>query len=231
MRDHDGVLPDFDTFEARALSHWDAIPARFRVGCVLMVHAEANPDPHNAEVFLLGMCEGAFGGMVDMPIGEQQSIVHLWYGSFVAIEARAHAFDWDGELEETVLHELTHHWEGRAGLPGLDRFDAAQIVNFQRRRGLPVEAGFWRDGEPLPEGGWVIDGDVFVEVPGPPPWRVVPPDGGPPVQARPDPRDGWATIFERGLLFDGLPGDLVVAPQPPPTLWQRLRRLFRRGES
>lgn len=224
-------LPDFATFDARAFEIWAGIPARFRAGCVLLVHPDTRPDPDDPAVFMLGMCEAAFAGTVDMPIGETQSIVHIWHGSFAAISARAREFDWDEELEETILHELTHHWEGRAGLMGLDLFDAAQISNFHRRRGLPVAAGFWRHGERhAGVDGWVIDGDVFVEVPGPPPWTVHPPDGGPAVTVRPDPVDGWATIFERGLPFDGAPGDLVIAPRPPLTVWQRLRRFFRRGD-
>ena len=225
------MVPPYATFEARALDVWEAIPDRFRAGCVLLVHLETRPDPADPEVFLLGMCEAAFAGTVDMPIGETQSIVQVWYGSFEAIDARARAFDWDEELEETILHELTHHWEGRAGLMGLDLFDAAQITNFHRRRGFPVGPGFWRHGERhAGVDGWVIDGDVFVEVAGPPPWRVEPPDGGPAVSARPDPHDGWATIPGRGLPFDGVPGDLIVAPCPPPSAWQRLRRFFRRGD-
>jgi hypothetical protein len=225
------VLP-FPAFEARAFDVWATIPERFRAGCVLLVHADTRPDPADPEVFVLGMCEAAFAGTVDMPIGESQSIVHVWYGSFVSIAARARAFDAEGELEETILHELTHHWEGRAGLMGLDLFDAAQIANFHRRRDIAVAPGFWRHGERHAGlDGWVIDGDVFVEVAGPPPWTVHPPDGGPPVTAHPDPLDGWATILERGLPFDGAPGDLVIAPRPRPSMWQRLRSLLTRSSA
>jgi hypothetical protein len=224
----------FARFEALAEAFWADIPERFRVGAVLLVHPEAQPDAEHPEVFLLGMCEPAFTAFEDamawagdLRVDERQSLVHIWYGSFAALEARATAFAWRDELEETLLHELTHHWEGRAGLDGLDRFDAAQLMNLQRLRGLAVPPGFWRDGEPLGPGRWHIDGDVFVEVAGPPPWSLAdPPDGGPSVHdLRPEPPEVYAVLPGRGLPFDGERGDLVVASAPAArqTWWHRLK--------
>lgn len=230
------MIPPWRRFRRLAQRLWADIPPRFRADAVLLVHEEAYPDPEHPEVFLLGMCEVAFAELTGAFEGvrphEQPSLIHLWYGSFIALAERAEAFDWQGELEETILHELTHHWEHRAGLDGLDRFDEAQLINFQRVRGLAVPAYFWRDGEPAGDHRWVIDGDLFVEAEGPPPWTVDPGDGGPPVTCEPDPEDGWATIYERGAPFDGRAGDLVVAPRPPerPGLFERVRRWFGRDK-
>lgn len=226
-------------FKQHARRFWDAIPARFREGAVLMIHDEPNPDPELDEVYFFGMCEPAFAALEDAVAAsgdprpsERQSLVHVWYGSFAETAARARQFDWRGELEETILHELTHHWEHRAGLDGLDRFDAAQLINFGRLRGLAAPLYFWRDGEPDGDHAWIIDADRFVEVEGPPPWTVDPGDGGPPVTCEPDPYDGFATIPGRGAALDGAQGDLIVAPRLPerPTLWQRVRRLFGRDD-
>ncbi len=158
----------------------------------------------------------------DPRIAERQSLVHVWYGSFAAMAERAAEFDWAYELEETLLHELQHHWEGRSGQFGLDLFDLAQIENFRRLRDLDVAWGYWRDGEVRGEHTWEIDGDLFHEVEGPPPWTIDPEDGGPPIECSPDPRDGFATILGRGGSFDGARGDLVVAQRPPePSVWWR----------
>lgn len=225
-------------FRAEARAIWNDIPARFREGALLMVHPEAEPDPEHPEVFFLGACEPQFAALEDAlaasgdpRTGDRQSLLHVWHGSFEQMAARANAFDWRGELEETILHELTHHWEQRAGLDALDRFDAAQIINFRRLRGHPAPMYFWRDGEPWHDERWHIDGDVFVEVDGEPPWTVMGEDGAP-VTCTPDPIDGWATVEGCGALFDGARGDLIVAPRPAERVGP-LRRVWRRffGES
>lgn len=217
-------------FRTLAFRYWERIPERFRVGATLMVHTEAMPDPEDPEVFLLGQCEPEFAELEallaaggDLRVTDRRSLLHIWWGSFQAMEERSPAFDWPGELEETILHELTHHWEQRAGLDGLDRFDAAQLINFQRRRGFEVPFGYWRDGEPRGPHAWHIDGDVFMEVEGLPPWRLDAPAGGK-ITCEPDPELGYAVIPGAGEAFDGVPGDLIVAPRPPEkaAVWTRL---------
>ncbi len=225
-------------FRQHARHFWGEVPPRFREGAVLLVHADAFADPEMPDVFLLGMCEPAFAELEDAVAasgdarpGDHQSLVHLWYGSFEATADTARRFDWKGEIEETILHELTHHWEQRSGLDALDRFDAAQIVNFRRHRGYAVPVGFWRDGEPEGPHAWLIDADRFVEVEGPPPWTVDPGDGQPPVTVSPD-AAGFATVPARGATQDGRRGDLIVAPRPPvrPGVLARVRNWLRAGK-
>ena len=222
-------------FRRHAERFWADIPERFRVGATLLVHDDAEPDPEHPGVFLLGACEPAFGALEEAldAVGgvspmDRESLIHLWYGSFEAMDAESRAFDWTGELEETLLHELTHHWEQRAGLDALDRFDAAQIENFRRRRGLPFAPAFWRDGVPDGERRWLIDGDLFVELEGDPPWRVEPGDAGPALEVSPEPESAIAVVEGRGGLFDGERGQLIVGRAPPrrPAWWRRLRALF-----
>ncbi len=225
-------------FRRLAERYWREIPERFRAGATLLVHNEAEADAHNPGVFLLGACEAAFPALEDAYAaaadprpGDRQSLVHVWFGSFREMAERAVSFDWEYELEETVLHELMHHWEQRAGLDGLDRFDEAQIINFWRLRGREVPWGYWRAGEPAGDHTWRIDGDLFIEVCGPPPWTMDPEDGGEVVEVWPDATDGFATVYGRGGLFDGERRDLVVAQRPSPrrSLWSRLVGMFRRG--
>lgn len=223
-------------FRRYAERYWHSIPEKFRRDAVLIVHAASEPDPDRPEVFLLGACEPAFAELEDALAAsgdprpaERQHIIHLWYGSFRALGARARDFDWIEQLEETIDHELTHHLEQRAGLDGLDRFDVAQIVNFRRLQGDVVPLGYWRDGESDGPHRWVIDGDVFVELEEAPPWTFEPRDGeGVLTGVIPDPEDGFATIPERGGWIDGERGDLVLAPRPPPPWWRRLLGRFRR---
>jgi len=224
-------------FRRHAERFWDEIPPKYRAGAVLLVHWDAEPDPENPGVFLLGACERAYAALdevFDLGGGQspldRQSLVHLWYGSFAAMALESEAFDWTGEIEETLLHELTHHWEQRAGLDGLDRFDAAQIENFRRVRGLAVVPGFWRDGMRVGPDRWEIDGDIFVELPGPPPWTFDPGDGGGTVTATPDADLGFALLPERGGYLDAQRRDLVLAPRPAAPLpwWRRLFALFRK---
>ena len=161
-----------------------------------------------------------------MPGVPEHSRIHLWYGSFLTLYDSTRSFDWKGELEETLLHELTHHWEHRAGLDDLDRFDHAQWQNFRRRRGGRVPAFFWRGGESVGPGRWEIDGDVFVECPLPAPWTVIAGDGKQ-VECSPEDGGAWAVLAGRGALFDGTRGDLIVAHAPPETPG-RLRRWLHR---
>ncbi len=230
----------FRAFQDHAHAFWAQIPPRFVEGATLLVHREAWPDPDTPDVYLLGLCEPAFGALEDalawsgdVRLSERASLVHLAYGSFAAMAERSPGFSWRDEIDETLLHELTHHWEARAGLDGLDRFDVAQGINFRRLQGFAVPLYFWRDGEAHGPDRWVIDGDLFVEVAGPPPWRVR--DGrGRWVRCAPDPEDGVATLPGRGQPVDGARGDLVVAPKPPdrPHWARRLwRRLFAKDPS
>jgi hypothetical protein len=210
-------------FRRHAEAFWAQIPGRYRAGATLLVHDDAEPDPEHEGVFLLGACEPAFGQLEDAleAVGgglaplERASLVHLWYGSFAEMDARSPAFAWADEIEETLLHELTHHWEQRAGLDALDRFDAAQIENFRRHQGRPFEHGFWRDGVPSGPARWTIDGDVFVEVAGPPPWEVDPLDGEGALCVAPAEGEHLAVVEERGAPIDGARGQLVVVEAPP----------------
>lgn len=232
-----GLAMERGRFKRWARRHWEDIPEHFREGATLLIHDEAEPDPEYDDVFLMGACEPAFAALEaaldasgDPRPAEASSMIHVWYGSFVAMAERARTFDWQYEIAETLLHELEHHWERRVGLYGLDLFDAAQIQNFRRVRGREVPEGYWRHGEPAGDHRWRIDGDLFVELDGDPPWTLDPDDGGGPLRVEPDDGAAWATIPQRGGTHDGERGDLIVAQRPPPGLWTRLTRWFQRNK-
>ena len=155
----------FAEFERRAHEIFDAIPPELRGGVeYVAVSEEAVPHPDLPEVYTLGECAT---GELDLGMDTPETLrsgVHLYFGSFAALAELDPDFDWEGELHETVVHEVRHHRESTAGEDALEDFDYAADENFKRREGLPFDPLFYRSGEPLDEGGWEVDGDVFVEV-------------------------------------------------------------------
>jgi hypothetical protein len=156
---------NFDDFERRAHEIFDEIPPQFRGGIeYVAVSEEALPHPELPEVYTLGECAT---GELDLGMegpDEVRSGVHLYYGSFQALADKDPDFDWEGELYETITHEIRHHRESTAGEDALEDFDYAADENFKRREGVAYDPLFYRSGEPLDEGGWEVDGDVFAEI-------------------------------------------------------------------
>jgi hypothetical protein len=156
---------EFQAFERRARELFDAIPPEYRGGVdYVVVSPDAVPHPELPEVYTLGECstgELDLGG--DAPDG-LRSGVHLYHGSFLKLAELDPDFDWEGELWETLTHEVRHHRESAAGEDALEDFDYAADENFKRRDGKPFDPLFYRSGEPAEHGGWEVDGDLFVEL-------------------------------------------------------------------
>lgn len=154
-----------EEFERRAEEMFESIPLQFRGGVeYVMVSDEAVPHPELPEVYTLGECAtGELDLGADVP-DNVRSGVHLYHGSFAAVAEQDPDFDWEGELYETLTHEIRHHRESTAGEDALEDFDYAADENFKRREGVAHDPLFYQSGEPLDDGGWEVDGDVFVEV-------------------------------------------------------------------
>ena len=156
---------NFADFERRAHEMCDGIPHEYRGGVeYVAVSEEAVPHPELPEVYTLGECAT---GELDLGMEVPDAVrsgVHLYYGSFAALAEQDPDFDWEGELYETITHEIRHHRESTAGEDALEDFDYAADENFKRREGVAYDPLFYRSGEPLDDGGWDVDGDVFVEI-------------------------------------------------------------------
>lgn len=128
----------FDRFARRAEEIVAAIPAPFLEGVVgVEVHRRALPDAELDGVFLLGECaDDEVTAMTDP--GAMRSRVHLYHGSFTAVARRDPDFDWERELAETILHEIRHHIEDRAGITDLLLEDFERYVEM---RGVAPEGG------------------------------------------------------------------------------------------
>jgi predicted Zn-dependent protease with MMP-like domain len=157
---------DFHEFERVAREAYAAIPPDFREGVDgLDVTRETVPHPTLPEIFTLGECKSEFFPSEFGGAGEVRSVVVLYYGSFLELSRRDEAWDWEGEIWETITHEIRHHLESLAGEEALEELDYAEDQNFARREREPFEPLFFRDGNPVAEGAWEVDGDLFVEVP------------------------------------------------------------------
>ena len=140
----------FEDFERTAREMFDEIPPDLRGGVeYLVVSRDTVPHPELPEIFTLGECAtGEYDMGVDAP-GTVRSGVHLYYGSFRALAGLHDDFDWEGELWETLTHEVMHHRESTAGEDALEDLDYAEDENFKRREGLPFDPFFYRMGAPV----------------------------------------------------------------------------------
>jgi hypothetical protein len=159
----------FDEFEARAWQEWERIPDEYRAGVDgLVVERAAHAHPSLDGIYTLGECltesyPSDFGGP-----DTTRSVVVLYYGSFFRLSRLDDAFDWEGELWETLTHELQHHLESLAADDALVDMDYAADENYKRYQGEPFDPFFFRHG--LPENGWYrIEDEFFLEVPTPAP--------------------------------------------------------------
>jgi predicted Zn-dependent protease with MMP-like domain len=157
---------DFKDFERVAGEVFDSIPERFRSGVDgLEVSRATVPHPTLPDIYTLGECitdsyPTEFGGA-----GEVRSVVALYYGSFLALSRLDEEWDWEGEIYETITHEVQHHLETLADDESLEELDYAEDQNFARREGEPFDPYFFRSGVRAAGGGWEVDGDLFLEVP------------------------------------------------------------------
>jgi hypothetical protein len=87
----------------------------------------------------------------------------LYYGSFLALAEVDPAFDWEGEMWETLLHELLHHREAAASEDGLELFDRAVEQDYLRRLGRPFDATFYRTLPRDSDGVTRIESEIFIE--------------------------------------------------------------------
>jgi hypothetical protein len=117
---------------------WDEIPEAFKKGLQgVHVLPKAKPEPGLEGVWRLGEYldpgpPSALGGFEGL--GRH---IALYYGSFLQVAGPG--FDWEGEVWETLLHELRHHLESLAGRDDLVQEDLRRLAEF--RRGGPPSAG------------------------------------------------------------------------------------------
>ena len=134
-RGYDGGVT-YREFTSILASMVDDIPDTFLQG-LQGVHAieEAKPEEGYVDVWRMG--EYLDPGPDDF-LGGSDGLgrhVALYYGSFERIAENDPEFDWDGEIWETLTHELQHHVESLAGDGALIEQDLLDAREFERAEG------------------------------------------------------------------------------------------------
>jgi hypothetical protein len=155
---------DFDAFSRRAAEILREIPPEFLRGVVgVEAHRRTEPHPQLSDLPTLGVCATHELPWMADPTA-MRSRVHLYHGSFVSLARDDPLFDWESELRETILHEVRHHIEDRAGIGDLRDEDALEEALARFASGHELPEGWYRHGEAMEEDVWRVGDDLFVEV-------------------------------------------------------------------
>ena len=127
---------DFEEFSDRAREIVAAVPREFLGGVTgVDVDRAIRKDRAIPDYYILGECGDDEVAALTEPEA-LRSRIRLFHGSFREIARTEAEFDWDGELIETILHEIRHHIEDRAGILDLRREDAWDAAEAGIRAGL-----------------------------------------------------------------------------------------------
>ncbi len=120
-------MVSIDQFESMANRLFDEIPPPLLEGLnggIIIQEEACQEDPDLPDVYVLGH-------YVEDPFGLGCYIV-LYYGSFAAILGDEPPEVWEDELWETMIHEVQHHVEARAGESNLDIQDMIELERLRR---------------------------------------------------------------------------------------------------
>jgi len=155
---------DFETFSRFAHEAFETIPEEFREGVDgLTIRPERVPHPARRGVYTLGQClTEAYPSDWSGP-DTLRSILVLYHGSFRALARNDPEFDWEGELWETLTHELRHHLESLANQDDLEGVDHAMEEAFARDEGLEFDPFYYQSGIEIAPGLYQVEYDFFME--------------------------------------------------------------------
>jgi len=154
----------FEEFAGLAGRMWDEIPPDMKAGVPAVTVEQAAVEHDYLEgVYTLGECAGTELGSGHVGPDDVRSHVVLYHGSFMELASREPGFDWQGELWETLLHELLHHREAAAGESGLDEYDWAVEQNQRRHAGELFDPGFYTAVARAADGSVRLDSEIFLE--------------------------------------------------------------------
>jgi predicted Zn-dependent protease with MMP-like domain len=154
----------FKEFAQAAREAYEAIPEDFKEGVDgLVVSREAPVHPELPDIYTLGQCltedyVSDWGGPETT-----RSMVVLYWGSFRALADSDPTFDWEGELWETLTHELRHHLESLAREDALEGVDYASDETFKRDEGLEFDPWYFQHGAVVERGVFKVENNYYVE--------------------------------------------------------------------
>ena len=125
---NDQPFPDLDAFARRSKAAFDACGAA--AGSIRLVVEGGVPACDEGGEPLLGAYVPP-GGDPTAPIGAGEIV--LYYRTFRAMWQEDGPYDWEGEIDETVEHELEHHRGWLVGHDEMDDEERAAIARERRR--------------------------------------------------------------------------------------------------
>jgi predicted Zn-dependent protease with MMP-like domain len=154
----------FDEFSRLAQEAFQSVPEAYREGVEGLTTVEAvETHPERPDVVTMGECvTQAFSSEWQGP-ETTRSLVVLYYGSFLKVAEDDPEFDWEGELWETLTHELQHHLESLADEDALEAMDYAVEESFRRERGEPFDPWYFQSGKSVGEGVYRVEDEVYIE--------------------------------------------------------------------
>jgi len=155
----------FQDFERSAREAFEEIPEEYRRGVDgLTVLREAAAHPTLPDVFTLGHCLTEEHPSDYASPDTTRSVIALYWGSFEELARKDPEFDWEGELWETLTHELRHHIESLAGDDALEDVDYAADELFKRQDGGDFDPWYYQYGEDLGGGVYLVEGGYYLEL-------------------------------------------------------------------
>lgn len=155
---------DFGDFERHARRAFQEIPDVYREGVDgLTVSRDAPEHPTLPGVYTLGHC------LTEEHLSDYgspdttRSVIALYWGSFSALSAENTDFDWEGEIWETLTHELRHHLESLAGDDALEGVDYSADESFKRFEGQDFDPWYYEHGEDLGDGVFKVEDAYLFE--------------------------------------------------------------------
>ena len=154
----------FDEFSRTAQEAFQRIPEVYREGIDGVTTVEAaETHPELPGVVTLGECvTQAYHSDWQGPDTTRSQVV-LYYGSFRQAAQDDPDFDWEDELQETIVHELKHHLESLADEDALEAMDYAMDESFKRDQGEPFDPWYFQWGDPLGGGAYGVEDEVYIE--------------------------------------------------------------------
>ena len=154
----------FAAFREIAERAYEEIPERYKAGIDgLVVSRESVPHPDRPDVYTLGECVTESWPSEWQGPDTLRSSVVLYWGSFRSLAARDPAFDWEGEIWETLTHELRHHLESLAAEDQLEDVDYAADQGFKRQDGMEFDPWYYQRGDPEGAGVYRVENALFIE--------------------------------------------------------------------
>jgi hypothetical protein len=123
------VFPDVDAFDAFARASFERIAGPL-AGQVTLAVDDAVPACDDGGEPLMGAYVPP-GGDASAPVGAGQ--ITLYYRTFRAMWDEDGPYDWEGEIDETIDHELEHHDGWRVGHDPMDDEERAEIAHEHAR--------------------------------------------------------------------------------------------------